>query len=221
MPDDTTFYRSRPHAPTDLARPMGLCVHSVGWFRCRPDYRVSRTSWYGFHLFYVRGGRGWVVRRGRTWSAEAGDVVALDLSEAHQYFADPWDPWEFLWVHFSGSLAGEYMRLLGADEGPVLRPPKGSRGTGTGAGAGIERRETEDPGTGAGEGAAGPAPEAHLDRWFQRLYDLFEQHTLAEDARAASLLTRILTELLVARLQAGIPPGNPAADPTYPAAVRS
>ncbi|MCL6548662.1 MAG: AraC family transcriptional regulator, partial [Alicyclobacillus sp.] len=60
-----------------------------------------------------------------------------------------------------------------------------------------------------------------LDRLFLRLYDLFAEHTLAEDARAASILTRIWTELIVARLETGSPLGSPEAGPAYPAAVRN
>ncbi len=172
------FYYSFAHTPTDHARRHWLHIHSVGWVACRSDYDVERRAFYGYQLLYVIRGKGHIHLHESDegeFVAEAGDVVLLNLTDGHRYFADNRDPWEFIWVHFGGVSAIEYYRQLEAGRTPITHTGRSSQNKGS------------------------------ESRLFKRVFDLFrapDAPKLAIDAKAHSLVTRILSDLIVIRVEA-------------------
>lgn len=113
------FYKTIPHTPSQMAKEFLFFVHDLGWYQCQPDYRVKRI-FQPYSIRLVLRGRGYVVWRGKTYSVSTGQLLLLDLTEEHEYYADPEDPWEIIWVRFGGAQAVDYYRALQCVKNPVL-----------------------------------------------------------------------------------------------------
>ncbi|MCL6443836.1 MAG: AraC family transcriptional regulator [Alicyclobacillus sp.] len=178
-------YDTRKHAPSSLARQMWFHAFSVGRFACGPNYHVRRSNFHGAQSIYVVRGAGWVAGKEQPFRAQSGDVIFMDLNEPHEYWADPVEPWEILWVHFDGPQMANYYALLEPSVTPVHHP-------------------------------------SHPDRYhrlFRRLFQLFGEKAANTDAETASILTRILTQLVGDRMMSGLAP-SPEPDALYPESVR-
>lgn len=60
-------------------------------------------------LHYIIKGAGVFTRSGKTYSVDAGQSFLIAPYEEIAYYPKPDDPWEYIWVDFSG---GQYKRLL-------------------------------------------------------------------------------------------------------------
>lgn len=113
------IYKTILHTPSQMAKSFLLFVHDLGWYQCQPDYRVKRI-FQPYSIRFVLRGKGHVVWRGKTYSVSPGQLLLLDLTEEHEYYAEPEDPWEIIWVRFDGAQAAEYHRALQCAKNPVL-----------------------------------------------------------------------------------------------------
>ncbi|WP_422658823.1 AraC family transcriptional regulator [Paenibacillus sp. EC2-1] len=113
-------YSTLSHSPSDIAVKFMFFVQDVGWYVCKPDYCINRSLSH-YQLKYVVKGSGYVTAQGRTYKVNAGELFFLDLSQMHQYNADPSNPWELLWVRFGGIQSSYYFELLHASECPVFQ----------------------------------------------------------------------------------------------------
>lgn len=107
------------HTPSETAKSFLFYVLDLGRFECRPDYRIRRT-YFPYSIRYVIRGKGYAVWRERTYPVDPNQILFLDLTEEHEYYADPDNPWEIIWVRFGGGQAGDYHRMLECDKNPVL-----------------------------------------------------------------------------------------------------
>ncbi|RKN61939.1 helix-turn-helix domain-containing protein [Paenibacillus ginsengarvi] len=113
-------YQTIAHSPSEMAKKMLFFVQDVGWFICAPDYHMKRTFYY-YQLKYVVRGTGYLIWQGRKYKLRPGEMFFLDLTQMHQYYADPDDPWELLWFRFGGVTVLDYYRLLECSRPPVFR----------------------------------------------------------------------------------------------------
>lgn len=187
------FYYAFAHTPTNQARQHWMHVHSVGWVACRSDYDIERRAYFDYQLLYVIRGVGHVqLQDGAALEASSGDVILLDLNERHRYFSDKRDPWEVIWVHFGGAQAAQYHHHLQALTLPITQTTRGH----------------------------GRYAQSRL---FKRIFELFRQPDLpklALDAQANSLVTRILSDLVVARVEAAVSSAPLPATYDSPDAIR-
>lgn len=107
------------HTPSEMAKTFLFYVLDLGWFECAPDYRIRRT-FFPYSIRYVIHGKGYGVWRGKTYAVGPNQMLFLDLTEEHEYFADPDDPCKIFWVRFGGMQTAEYHRMLECDKNPVL-----------------------------------------------------------------------------------------------------
>lgn len=74
-------------------------------------------------LIYCAEGAGWLSfedSEGRVYRINRGDVFLCPPNQVHSYRADVESPWTKYWVHFRGTHASEYSKLLGLSlETPV------------------------------------------------------------------------------------------------------
>lgn len=113
-------YSTLSHSPSDIAIRFMFFVQDVGWYVCKPDYRINRSLSH-YQIKYVVKGSGYVTTQDRTYKVNAGELFFLDLSQTHQYYADPNDPWELLWIRFGGIQSAYYYELLHAAECPIFQ----------------------------------------------------------------------------------------------------
>lgn len=66
-----------------------------------PDYSISRGSSSPVTVFeYVLEGEGKLYIDGKWHAAKAGDIYILRSGEAHQYRANPSNPWKKIWINY-------------------------------------------------------------------------------------------------------------------------
>lgn len=100
----------------------GLQPTHIGRFDRAKGHYVDRPEGTPEHILILcLSGKGSVTLRRKTHKVEAGDAFLLPPGERHRYFADDTDPWSKVWVHFTGSQAADYRRiLLGKNSSPVF-----------------------------------------------------------------------------------------------------
>ena len=66
------------------------------------DYYIKRFPVRGYVLEYVTSGKGYIVVNGKKELVQGGDTYLLKQGENCEYFADPFDPFEKMWINFYG-----------------------------------------------------------------------------------------------------------------------
>src|SRR6187399_3413595 len=89
-----------------LAGMLGwLDLNIAGHFRNIREQHMLRANPVDWLLTWVVRGRGYMDYQGRKHVIEGGTLFLVPPGEPHEYRTDPDDPWEVLWVHFSGKSA--------------------------------------------------------------------------------------------------------------------
>ena len=87
-----------------------------------PEYCMIRTErsgifWGGIYVLeYIRRGRGYIESDQNIISVEAGDLVFMNAKRNITYYSDPSDPYEKVWVNFTGPLTAGVVDGLGLDK---------------------------------------------------------------------------------------------------------
>ena len=89
---------------------------------CDPSHHVGPRVLDGYNLVFVTKGKGMVsVGGGAFQTLVAGDMFALFPKERHEYRTDPEDPWEIMWVSFSGKISLSLIEELGLTKTDYIR----------------------------------------------------------------------------------------------------
>lgn len=115
--EDSVYYN---YSPSAIARDYLLYPICVGDFVYAPGYDLRRTTFSSFLLEIILEGCVTIETGGRTFRAQAGQVVLIDCHQPHRYFSD--QGWHALWVHFDGSSARGYVELITRQHGSVMTP---------------------------------------------------------------------------------------------------
>lgn len=104
-----------PMVARALDRPVcnWLFPTHIGRFDHARHHQVERLKGSPEHILILcLGGDGWVKSGGKSHPMHAGDAVLLPPGKRHAYGASAGNPWTILWIHFTGSGAGEFHRAL-------------------------------------------------------------------------------------------------------------
>lgn len=83
-----------------------------------PEYRISRPPETEINVVeYVAEGEGELIIGGERVRARAGDTYILCAGEAHEYRADPRNPWKKFWINFRSEYIAGFMRAYGVRSG--------------------------------------------------------------------------------------------------------
>lgn len=98
---------------------------SVGYFECKPEYRVQRNTFKSYLvLVMLSGSLAYQTRSGRG-TARAGQVLLLDCSVPHSYSAQ--GRCSFTFVHFDGGQAQAICAEIERSCGNLMRVPDPNR----------------------------------------------------------------------------------------------
>lgn len=86
---------------------------ALGFYPEAAGHLMQRSQPEDHLLIYCRAGRGWLETADGRFEVGGGDLLLLPKGLAHRYGADAVRPWTLYWVHFDGSLAEDFLRLLG------------------------------------------------------------------------------------------------------------
>jgi AraC-like DNA-binding protein len=108
---DQSFHRSLPLPQTKQTPLLPFAVTSLGDYTCDKRYFTKREGLGECLLLYTVAGEGVVEYRGKWIVLKPCQAVVLDCRE-YQYYAPRKESWRFLWIHFTGKCAFDYVSLL-------------------------------------------------------------------------------------------------------------
>lgn len=73
-------------------------------------------------LHYIVAGQGTFIRGGRQYALSAGQSFIIRPFEEISYAPNPADPWEYVWINFSGRTYWDRLEQIDAADGCVLPP---------------------------------------------------------------------------------------------------
>lgn len=77
-----------------------------------PTHFMERERPIDYLLIWVLSGRGFAATEGQRIVAMPGDLLTFEPGQSHQYGAAPEDPWDIVWVHYTGQLAPDFFRAI-------------------------------------------------------------------------------------------------------------
>lgn len=107
--------------PNEPFLESSVYVFWAGQRVCEPSHHVGPRVLEGYKLVFVIKGKGSLTVGDASYVLEAGDMFALFPKERHEYRSDPDDPWEIMWVAFSGRISPNIMDELGLTEKDYIR----------------------------------------------------------------------------------------------------
>lgn len=78
---------------------------------CESGYKFGPYVRTYFLMHYIISGKGTFIRGDKTYNLSAGDFFFIFPDEVTTYMADKEDPWEYIWVAFTGELAERFYKL--------------------------------------------------------------------------------------------------------------
>ena len=89
---------------------------AMGYYPTARSHRMVRRRHDNNLLIYCVDGLGHA--RTDQWAGQvgAGDLLLLPQGVAHEYYADPDQPWNIYWIHFQGSGTAVFNQYLGYSE---------------------------------------------------------------------------------------------------------
>lgn len=110
---------SYEHVASEIAKDTFFCLQSAGLYRCGPEYYTIRKDYQSYLLLYVIKGKGYLRYDGRYYDLNSGSAMLIDCVPYQEYYSDTKDPWEFIYVHFTGFAAQNYFKLIYENNGAV------------------------------------------------------------------------------------------------------
>lgn len=80
------------------------------WYKDEPQHYVTRNKneFNNFNLHVVINGKGYLKTKNETYILQQGDSFLYFPSEEQHYFSYKEQPWEVIWVHFSGNYLKDF-----------------------------------------------------------------------------------------------------------------
>lgn len=88
---------------------------------CNPDFKVLPHIRQEYLLHYIISGKGHYHTSEEDYVLKDGDIFLIRPNQLVSYETDPWEPFHFTWVAFSGSEAKEIIPTLGFSDNNLVR----------------------------------------------------------------------------------------------------
>jgi AraC-like DNA-binding protein len=112
----------------NIARIPGsqLQVVQTGRVTSSSGVHYSIGGYYCWHI--IASGKGFLKAGGNVFSPAPGDMFTLQPGIELEYWDDPGEPWDFYWLHFTGSGAEELSKMAGfSADSPWKRSGNGQK----------------------------------------------------------------------------------------------
>ena len=113
--ENSTWYTTTP-----TTRTISLPFYLIEWghFYAAKDYSTVRKN-DRFLLFHTLSGTGSLSYGNKHYLLRENTITIIWCGIQHEYHTEGSDIWNFRWIHFNGSCAHEYFKVLG-DSQPVM-----------------------------------------------------------------------------------------------------
>jgi len=106
---------------TDSQSPV-LNVELTGITYADPTYHIRRKAlWDMYILEYVTDGIGYIRCNGQKYTVGKGDCYIIRNFTDHEYYADPQNPYQKVWVNLSGALVDHLLDVFNLSEPVIVR----------------------------------------------------------------------------------------------------
>lgn len=85
----------------------------AGYEKCESGHSFGPHIRNNYLIHYVKKGTGTFIKAGKAYRVHEGEAFLICPNEVCTYFADKNDPWEYIWLGFTGEYA-EKFKALGA-----------------------------------------------------------------------------------------------------------
>lgn len=98
-------------------------LYEVGYEKCRPAKATEYAPIDYWVLHYCVSGEGYFsVADSPQVHLTAGDLFLIPANYRNKYYPNRQNPWNYLWIGFSGSLAKNYLEQAGlTEENPIIK----------------------------------------------------------------------------------------------------
>lgn len=97
-----------------------MCLEFIGRSHPDPMYEIFCNNPTSFSVEYVLSGEGYLVAENKLIHVRPGDSFLLMPFEYRHYWSDPSDPWEKLFITFSGRIAQKIAKMYYIDHTSVI-----------------------------------------------------------------------------------------------------
>lgn len=109
------------YTPALWAQQLPFHLEQYGTFYANEGYFTERSGLRNHLLIHTMRGRGLVRTAGGSVEVGEGDLTVIDCMDYQFYKTISKDGWDFMWLHYYGSSAELYYRLLNEDSIAVIR----------------------------------------------------------------------------------------------------
>ena len=100
-----------------------LNLYEVGTYKCPPLYSYGPVVRNHYIVHYVYSGKGILTLDKQNYPVGSREIFVMPPNVTTFYQADEHDPWNYIWLHFDGAKAVEYLRKIGIKRHrPVMHP---------------------------------------------------------------------------------------------------
>lgn len=118
---DSSRHISKAAVRTKYTSMLPFALRAVGDFTCDRKYFTERWDLEECLLLYTISGSGTIRYQQKEWTLKPGQLFAMDCRK-YQYYATKEECWHFLWIHFYGRCAFDYVDMLNAEGESPLYP---------------------------------------------------------------------------------------------------
>ena len=114
---DIVYFSEKPTLSSN-----GLYIVFAGVTHPSPDYYMFRTErsgifWGGIYVLeYIRSGKGYIECEGIRHEVKRGDFIFMNACRNIVYYSDIDDPYEKIWMNFTGPFVSSVVSGLGLDQ---------------------------------------------------------------------------------------------------------
>ncbi|MGN1140347.1 MAG: AraC family ligand binding domain-containing protein, partial [Oliverpabstia sp.] len=116
---DQSFQRTIPLSETKQTSVLPFAVTSLGDYTCDERYYTKRKGVKECLLLYSVEGEGIIEYDGQQTILFPGQIMVMDCRN-YQYYAANGKKWTFLWIHFNGKCAFDFVNILNEGGAAVI-----------------------------------------------------------------------------------------------------
>lgn len=107
--ESSTWFVNTPNAASQR---LPFYINECGHYQAGPKYFTERQGLRNYLLFYTVAGTGLLKYRNQEYTLAPQQAVVINCFYNHFYQTASGEHWDFKWVHFNGTAAQEYYRIL-------------------------------------------------------------------------------------------------------------
>lgn len=108
--------------PSAFARSAFFYVQETGYLKLRESHIARRKNLESFLVVLVLSGSGTLMYDKKSYPLQAGSCFFIDCMTPYYHQSSEEDPWELIWVHFTGATSRQYYTYFAAHSAPVFSP---------------------------------------------------------------------------------------------------